>query len=125
MTHYKSNVRDIEFNLFEVFERGAVLGQGPYDELDEDTARSILHEVDRLARDELPAPYANPDRTPPVYDRETQSVTMPEAFKKSYRAYMDAEWFRLGLPTELGGQPAPPSLRWALAELVLGANPAV
>jgi alkylation response protein AidB-like acyl-CoA dehydrogenase len=125
MSHYKSNLRDIEFNLFDVFGRGDVLGQGLYDELDEDTARSILHEVDRLAREELAASYESSDRTPPVYDPETHTVTLPEAFKKSYHAYMDAEWFRLGLPTELGGQPTPPSLRWAVAELVLGANPAV
>jgi alkylation response protein AidB-like acyl-CoA dehydrogenase len=125
MAHYKSNLRDIEFNLFEVFGRGAVLGQSLYDELDADTARSILHEVDRLAREELAASYESSDRTPTVYDAETHSVSLPEAFKKSYRAYMEAEWFRLGLPTELGGQPTPPSLRWALAELVLGANPAV
>jgi hypothetical protein len=26
MGHYKSNLRDIEFNLFEVFDAGAVLG---------------------------------------------------------------------------------------------------
>ncbi|MGI8433702.1 MAG: acyl-CoA dehydrogenase [Nocardioidaceae bacterium] len=38
---------------------------------------------------------------------------------------MDAEWYRLQLPTELGGQPAPATLNWALAELVLGANPPV
>jgi alkylation response protein AidB-like acyl-CoA dehydrogenase len=125
MSHYKSNLRDLEFNLFEVFGRGDVLGQGLYDELDEDTTRSILQEVDRLAREELASSYESSDRTPPSYDPETHTVTLPEDFKKSYQAYMDAEWFRLGLPTELGGQPAPPSLRWAVAELVLGANPAV
>jgi alkylation response protein AidB-like acyl-CoA dehydrogenase len=125
MSHYKSNLRDIEFNLFEVFGRGDVLGQGLYDELDEDTARSILREVDRLAREEIAASYESSDRTPPVYDPETHTVTLPEKFKKSYRAYMDAEWFRLGLPKALGGQPTPPSLRWSLSELVLGANPAV
>jgi alkylation response protein AidB-like acyl-CoA dehydrogenase len=38
---------------------------------------------------------------------------------------MDAEWFRLQLPVELGGQPAPASLNWAVAEMVLGANPPV
>ncbi len=29
MSHYKSNIRDIEFNLFEVFGRDEVLGHGP------------------------------------------------------------------------------------------------
>ncbi|MGH3320206.1 MAG: acyl-CoA dehydrogenase, partial [Streptosporangiaceae bacterium] len=37
----------------------------------------------------------------------------------------DAEWFRLELPPELGGAGAPRSLRWAVAELLLGANPAL
>ena len=49
MGHYKSNLRDIEFTLFEVLGRQEVLGTGPYAEVDEDTARSILDEVDRLA----------------------------------------------------------------------------
>ena len=125
MSHYKSNVRDIEFNLFEVFGREAVLGQGLYEDVDVDTAHSILSEVDRLAREELAASFADSDRNPPVYDPETCEVRMPEAFKKSYQAYMDAEWFRLELPAELGGQPTPASLRWSVAELVLGANPPV
>ena len=125
MSHYKSNLRDIEFNLFEVFGRDEVLGRGLYDEVDVDTARTILTEVDRLARHDLAASFADADRNPPVYDPQTHSVRMPEAFKASYRAYMDAEWFRLHLAPELGGQPAPSSLVWSMAELVLGSNPAV
>jgi alkylation response protein AidB-like acyl-CoA dehydrogenase len=60
-----------------------------------------------------------------VFDRETSSVRMPEAFKKSFQAFQDAEWFRLELPAELGGTESPRSLHWAVAELILGANPAV
>ncbi|MGZ6826818.1 MAG: acyl-CoA dehydrogenase N-terminal domain-containing protein, partial [Mycobacteriales bacterium] len=30
MGHYKSNLRDIEFNLFEVFGADKSLGSGPY-----------------------------------------------------------------------------------------------
>jgi alkylation response protein AidB-like acyl-CoA dehydrogenase len=125
MGHYKSNLRDIEFNLFEVFGRQQVLGSGPYAEIDEDTARSILGEVERLATNELAESLLDSDRNPPVYDPASQSVTMPAAFAKSYQAYMDAEWWRLDLPEELGGTVCPPSLRWAVAELVLGSNPAV
>ncbi|WP_406049999.1 acyl-CoA dehydrogenase [Kribbella sp. NBC_00889] len=125
MNHYKSNLRDIEFNLLEVLGRDAVLGQGPYADMDVDTAREVLAEIDRLARHELAESFTEADRNPPVFDPETHEVRMPEAFKKSYHAYMDAEWFKLELPAELGGQPTPPSLRWAAAELVLGANPPV
>ncbi|HZJ06197.1 MAG TPA: acyl-CoA dehydrogenase [Nocardioidaceae bacterium] len=125
MSHYKSNLRDIEFNLFEVFGRDKILGKGPFEEVDTATAKSILVEVDRLAREEIAASFEEGDRTPPVYDPATHSVTMPPSFTRSYQAFMDAEWFRLQLPAELGGQPAPASLNWAVAELMLGANPAV
>ena len=30
MSHYKSNLRDIEFNLFEVLSRQELLGTGPF-----------------------------------------------------------------------------------------------
>ena len=125
MGHYKSNLRDLEFNLFEVFNRQTILGSAPYSEVDEDTAREILHEVGRLAENELAASLLDSDRNPPVFDPETNSVAMPATFTKSYKAYLDAGWWRLDVPAELGGTVIPPSLRWAVAELVLGSNPAV
>lgn len=122
MSHYKSNIRDIEFNLFEVLGRDEVLGTGPFEEVDTDTARSILAEVDRMAREDLAASYEDSDRNPPVFDPKTNTAPVPEAFQKSYRAWMDAEYWRLSIPAELGGQPAPSTLNWAIGELVLGAN---
>jgi alkylation response protein AidB-like acyl-CoA dehydrogenase len=124
MSHYRSNLRDIEFTLFEVLERGDVLGRGRYTDIDLDTARSILGEVDRLAREEIAESYQDADHNPPVYDSVARTVTVPDSFKKSFRALMDAEWYRFALPPELGGQPVPPSLYWAGAELILGANAA-
>jgi alkylation response protein AidB-like acyl-CoA dehydrogenase len=123
--HYKSNLRDIEFNLFEVLGRQDLLGSEYFPEIDEQTARGILDEVDRLATGPIAESFAEADRNPPVFDPATSSVRMPEAFRKSFRAFMDAEWFRLELPAGLGGTQAPRSLHWAVAELILGANPAV
>ena len=125
MGHYRSNVRDLEFTLFELLGRQRVLGTGPYAEVDEDTAREMLREVARLAEHELADSLLESDRTPPVFDPATHEVALPAAFRRSYQAYLDAEWWRLDIPAELGGTVVPPSLRWALAELVLGANPAV
>src|SRR3954468_13374185 len=122
VSHYKSNIRDIEFNLFEVLGRDAVLGTGPFEDVDGETARAILAECGRLAREDLAASYVESDRTPPVFDPATSTAPIPDAFKKSYRAWMDAEYWRLSLPAELGGQPAPSSLNWAIGELVLGSN---
>ena len=125
MGHYKSNLRDIEFNLFEVLKRQDLLGSEPYPDLDEETARGILSEVNRLATGLIAESFADADRHPPVFDPATGSVRMPEGFKKSFAAFSDAEWYRLDLPPELGGTRAPRSLGWAVAELILGANPAV
>jgi alkylation response protein AidB-like acyl-CoA dehydrogenase len=125
MSHYKSNLRDIEFNLFEVLRRQDLLGRAPYPELDEETVRGILAELERMATGPLAASFADADRNPPVFDPATNSVQVPESLRKSYRVLMDAEWYRLSLPAELGGTQAPRSLHWAMAELILGSNPAV
>ena len=125
MSHYKSNLRDIEFNLFEVLRRQDLLGQPPYPELDEETARGILGELERMATGPLAESFADADRNPPVFDPATGSVRIPESLRKSYRAFMDAEWYRTALPAELGGTPSPRSLHWAMAELILGSNPAI
>ncbi|MGA3154439.1 MAG: acyl-CoA dehydrogenase [Streptosporangiaceae bacterium] len=125
MGHYKSNLRDIEFNLFEVFNRQELLGSESYPDVDEETARGILDEVNRLAVGPVAESFAEADRNPPVFDPATHSVTVPAAFRKSFDAFMDAEWYRLELPPELGGTVVPRSLAWSVAELILGANPAV
>ncbi|WP_025620451.1 acyl-CoA dehydrogenase [Salinispora cortesiana] len=125
MTHYKSNLRDLEFNLFEVFGADRAFSQAPYTELDVDTARSFLAEVDRLTREDLAASYTDSDRNPPVFDPATHTAPLPESFKKSYRRFIDAEFWRLDLPEALGGSNAPRALWWSLAELVLGSNAAV
>ncbi|GAA4676585.1 acyl-CoA dehydrogenase [Streptomyces buecherae] len=125
MGHYKSNLRDIEFNLFEVLGRDKLYGTGPFAEMDVETAKSVLSEIARLSENELADSYADGDRTPPVFDPDTNTAPLPDTFKKSYQAYMDAEWWRLGLQEELGGTTAPRSLLWGFAETILGANPAV
>ncbi|MDH2413187.1 acyl-CoA dehydrogenase [Nocardioides sp. CER19] len=122
MSHYKSNLRDVEFNLFEVFGREKVLGTGPYAELDVDTAKEILAEIDRIAREDLADSFVESDRTPPVFDPTTNTAPVPAAFKKSYDAWMDAGFWSLQAPAEIGGTAAPHSLVWSSAEFILGAN---
>ena len=125
MSHYRANLRDLEFNLFEVFDAGERMGRGPFAEMDPDTARGVLAELEKLAVGPIAASYVDGDRNPPTFDPATHDVKVPESFKNSFAVVMDGEWWRLELPTELGGYGAPPSLRWAAAELILGANPAV
>ena len=123
MSHYKSNLRDIEFNLFEVLGREEILGTGPYADLDRETVSAILAEVDHLARTKLAESFSDTDGNLPVFDPKTHSVTVPEDLRKSFQALMNSGVWQLELPEELGGQVTPPSVQWAVHELNIGANP--
>jgi alkylation response protein AidB-like acyl-CoA dehydrogenase len=125
MGHYRSNLRDIEFNLFEVLGVDRVLGTGPFAEMDRDTAHEVLAELDRLATGPLGESFADADRHPPRFDPATGTVELPDSFKKSYASLHEGEWWRLFVPAHLGGLGAPPTLAWAASELILGSNPAV
>ena len=124
MGHFRSNLRDLEFTLFEVLRVQDRMGSEPFDQMSEQTARDLLTELNRVATGPLAAGFADADRHPPVFDPATGSVTLPESLREAYRVLWDGEWWRLGLPAELGGYGVPPSLQWAAAELMLGANPA-
>ncbi len=124
MGHYKSNLRDIFFNLFELLGRDEILGRGAYEDLDHETAVALLAEVDVLARTRLAATFSDGDGEGPDFDPETHSVRLPGAFKQSFRELMESGVYALELPADLGGQATPPSLQWAVNELITGANPA-
>jgi alkylation response protein AidB-like acyl-CoA dehydrogenase len=125
MTHYRSNLRDLTFGLFEVFGMDQLLDSGAYADLDSDTVRDMLSEVERLSSGPIAESYVDVDRNPPVYNPSTYSVTMPKSFRRSYRAYMDSEYWRLDLPVSAGGTPAPRALWWAMIEMIQGAQAAV
>ena len=125
MSHYIANLRDIEFCLFDLLGREKVMGTDPYGEVDRDTAMGMLEEMKRLCENDLAASFVEGDRIGTDFNKATGDVKLPESFKKSYKAYVDGEWWRLDAPVELGGMKVPPSVRWAMAEMVLGSNPAI
>ncbi|MBT0771342.1 acyl-CoA dehydrogenase [Kineosporia sp. J2-2] len=125
MSHYRHNLRDVEFNLFEVFGRDQVLGTAPFEDIDGDTAREMLREMARLATEDLAPSAIESDRNPPVFTPDTYSATLPASFVTAYNAYVESGFWQMGVPEEIGGVPAPSSLRWAMLEFLLGANPAI
>ena len=125
MGHYIANLRDIQFCLFELLGRDQLLGKGLFSDIDLDTANGMLEEMKRLSENEIAASFVEGDRLGVEFDPKTGEGKLPESFKKSYRAYMDAEWWRIDAPVELGGTLIPRSLRWAMAEMILGSNPAL
>lgn len=123
--HYKSNLRDIFFNLFEVHDIGKTsLGRGPFQAMDEETARDTLIEYEKLCSSDISASFAESDRVP-LEMAPNGDVTLPPALKKALKKWYDKEWFRLELPEHMGGYGAPPSVNWAGFEMTAGANAAL
>ncbi len=122
MSHFKSNLRDIEFNLFEVFKVQDYMDAEAFSGFDQETALESLKEIERIAREDLAASFVESDRTPPVFDPATHTAPVPAAFKKSYDTYMESGFWALGLPEEIGCQPAPATVVWTAAEMILGAH---
>jgi len=119
--HYRSNIRDLEFNLFEVHRIQEYLGSAPFGQVDESTAKDILREVERFSREEWADSFVEADRTPlSLVDGE---LALPPGLAASVQAALEAGWDRLGLPEDLGGFGVTPSLFWATQELMAGANP--
>lgn len=122
MSHYRSNLRDIEFNLFEFSRIQDYSGTG-WADLDRDTMSDLLVEVERLAREDYAASYVDQDRLP--LELVDGRVTIPDSVKASVSAYREGGWDRFVLPEEMGGVAPPPSLIWATSEMLLGANTTV
>ncbi len=124
MGHFRSDLRDLEFDLFEVFR----VQDGPTTvdvDTDPDTLRGVLRELNALATGPLAEGFAEADRHPPTFDPAAHAVTVPDAVKRAFHLLTDGEWWRLGLPAALGGIGVPATVQWAATELILGANPAV
>jgi alkylation response protein AidB-like acyl-CoA dehydrogenase len=122
--HYIANLRDIEFNLFEVLGIGSVLGAGRYRDLDVDTVRTMLDEVARLAEGPIADSFTDADRNPPVFEPDRHTISVPAELAKSVQTVKDAEWWRIGLAEDIGGVSAPGPVTWAINEMLHCANPA-
>ena len=125
MSHYTANLRDIEFCLFDLLGRDKVMGTSLYADVDRDTAMGMLEEMKRLCENDLAESFVEGDRIGTDFNKATGDVKLPASFIKSYQSYVDGEWWRLDAPVDLGGMKIPPSVRWAIAEMVLGSNPAI
>ncbi len=125
MGHYRSNVRDLEFNLFEVLGLDTVLDSGAFGDLDTATVRDILREVARLSEGPLAASFIGADRNPPRFLPAEHTIEVPDAIRPAVTAFKDAGWWRLGLDDAIGGMPAPSPLAWAVNEMMICANPAI
>jgi alkylation response protein AidB-like acyl-CoA dehydrogenase len=123
--HYKPNLRDTLFQLFEVLAiQATTLGKPPFQSMDEDSARAALGGFLEVMLSTWAPAFAEGDRIGAALDGRG-NVTLPPGFHKALDAYYGGGWNKLELPEHLGGYGAPPTVQWAAFELMAGANPAV
>ncbi|MEJ7601408.1 MAG: acyl-CoA dehydrogenase [Kofleriaceae bacterium] len=123
--HYKANLRDTFFQLFEVLEiQSSVLGKPPFDTMDEATARASLEGFLEVMQATWSPVFASGDREGCHFDGKG-NVTLPKGYNRALDALYDGGWNKLELPEHLGGYGAPPSVQWSAFELMAGANPAI
>jgi alkylation response protein AidB-like acyl-CoA dehydrogenase len=125
MGHYRSNIRDLKFDLFELLDRAATYGHAPFGELDAEAATSIIDEADRYARHKLAESFSDVGRERLAFDPDTHSVRLPKKFREAAVDYIESGWLDLEFPPTQGADEVPPSLRWSVTELMLGANPPI
>jgi hypothetical protein len=123
--HYRPNLRDTFFQLFEVLDiQSSVLGKAPFESMDEATARASLEGLCEVVLAAWAPAFADGDRVGATHDGRG-NVTLPRSFHGALDAYYGGGWNKLELPDSLGGYGAPPSVQWAAFELLAGSNPAV
>lgn len=115
MAQFKTDIRDLEFTLFEW------LGiQDHIEDYGENDLKDIVNQFDRFIGNEV-----FPTRT--IGDEEgvkliDGQVKVPECFHRANQQFYENGWFGLGYPEEIGGMPVPSALSFACTSIANGAN---
>ncbi|MGE0546376.1 MAG: acyl-CoA dehydrogenase [Kofleriaceae bacterium] len=124
-SHYRPNLRDTLFQLFEVLEiQSTTLGKGPFGSIDEDSARASLDGLLDVVQTAWAPTFARGDREGTGFDGKG-NVTLPPGYNAALDAYYKGGWNKLELPEQLGGFGVPPTVQWSAFEMMAGANPAL
>lgn len=125
ISHFQSDLPDMEFNLFTLFNLENLLDKMPELGMDKETVISLLNEVNRLADEDLAKTFSDKSFAAPYFDKETKNVVLDPELKNSFEKYLAGGWNELGMAKELGGTPVPQLLQWSINEILVGANPAL
>jgi len=121
MSDYKAPLRDLHFNLFELFDYEAHYQSLPgYGEVNAELVTTILNEFDKFCSNILSPLNAVGDQEGCTWS--DGEVATPSGFKEAYRQYVEAGWPALANEPAYGGQGLPESLSIMLGEMRGTAN---
>lgn len=114
MAHFKTDLRDIYFNLFEVLkvQKSAELG--------ETDMKEIISEYNKFIGNEV-FPHRQTGDHEGVKLKDGK-VTVPASFHAPQKKFYENGWYALGYPEEIGGMPAPNSVTFACQSISNSAN---
>ena len=124
-SHYLSNIEDLKFNLFHLFDVETASKETPNCDMDKNTIYEVLTAINELSQNVLADSFSDHNTEKPSLDKSTGNVKLDSKIVDGFKAYIDAGWNNLGIKEELGGQPIPQQLYWAVNEILVGANPSL
>ena len=121
MWAYEPPLRDMRYVIEDVLDLPGHWARLPaFADLDADTARQVLDEAAKFARDVLAPTNAGGDLEGCHW--EGGAVRTPTGFRAAYRAFVEAGWPALACAPDAGGQGLPQVLNAALHEMLAAAN---
>ena len=105
---YKTDLRELQFLLFEQFGMQDILGKEPYAAWGEDEIKMVLDQTYEFAKTVLGPLNAVGDRE--GCKIENGRVVTPKGFKDAWNKLYEAGWRSLSGPEDFGGQGAPRTL---------------
>jgi alkylation response protein AidB-like acyl-CoA dehydrogenase len=121
MPAYKAPVEDVLFLLNDVFRLERYNNLPGFADATPDTIEVVLAEGARLC-EEVFAPLNLSGDHEGCRHSSDGSVSTPKGFREAYRAYAEAGWMGLSVPTEWGGQGLPTVLNSAIQEFMSSSN---
>jgi hypothetical protein len=122
INHYKTDLREIFFTLFEQFGLDQVVGQEPFAAWGPDEAKAVLQETYRFSKEVLGPLNTSADREGCRVENGT--VITPKGFKEAWKLLWEQGFKTVGVAADHGGQGAPIMLQVAVEEMLCGANTA-
>jgi alkylation response protein AidB-like acyl-CoA dehydrogenase len=119
---YKSDLREMEFALFDQFRLAELFASAPFKHFSADDARLILKEAQTFATEVIgPTMSASDQEGCTLTDG---GVKVPQALHALWKQFYENGWNTLEMSEAEGGQGAPRLLAVAVGEMMTGANTA-
>lgn len=120
MAQVLADRRDIDFNIFEMFQAEALCETDTYKEFNKKVFDLIITEARNFAIKEMMPTYEEGDKVGLQF--ENGVVKVPESWHRVYDLYCENEWNAPSSPQEYGGQGLPWIITVAVKEYMMASN---